>query len=496
MQPTRLPSLLLLLFAVLTTAPTLLAQPNNTQPNPVYSPEVEERIRRVEQSLGEAIKIDDAPVVLQERMQKYKVPGVSIAVIKDHKLDWARGYGFADKEQTTPVTPQTLFQAASISKSLNAVGVLKLVQDKKVDLDTDINTYLSSWKFPYDSSKGKKPITLRHLLSHTAGTSVHGFRGYAAGEKVPTVIQVLNGESPANSQPVRSLFDAGTKTQYSGGGTTISQLVVMDKTGLPYDRYAQQQVLDPLGMTSSFYTIPPPANKVPLLSTGYRGDGNPVVGKYHQYPEQGAAALWTSPTDLSQYIIEMQLASAGTSAKVLNRELTTTMLTPIMNEAALGVFIRKAGNDRYFGHSGANEGFRCAYLGSLEGGNGVVVMVNSDNGAIIDEIINSVATVYNWKDFYNPVVRRVVTVPDEVLDTYVGEYELNPQFRVKIVREGHGLKVQATNQPVFDLFAEAPNKFFLKAFDAQIEFVKDDSNKISSILMHQNGQARPAQRVK
>ncbi|WP_247232295.1 serine hydrolase [Telluribacter sp. SYSU D00476] len=465
------------------------------QTNPTYSPEVEERIRRVEQSLGEAIRTDDNLLVLQERMKQLRIPGVSIAVIKDHQLDWARGYGYADKEQTVPVTPQTLFQAASISKSLNAVGVLRLVQDRKADLDQDINTYLRSWKFPYDSSKGKTPITLRHLLSHTAGTSVHGFRGYAAGEQVPTVIQILNGESPANSQPIRSLFEAGTRVQYSGGGTTISQLVVMDLTGLPYDLYAQQRVLDPLGMTSSFYTIPPPADRVPLLSTGYRGDGTPVVGKYHQYPEQGAAALWTNPTELSRYIIEMQRAYAGHSDKVLTQETARTMLTPVMQEAGLGVFNKTAGPDRYFTHSGANEGFRCLYLGSLQGGNGAVVMVNSDNGQILEEIVNSIATVYGWKDFYKPVIKRVVQVPDEILDTYVGEYELTPEFRLQIRREGHGLKVQATNQPAFDLFAEEPTKFFLKEVPAQLEFVKD-SSAVNSLLLHQNGHSRSARRTR
>ncbi|GAB3171200.1 serine hydrolase [Telluribacter humicola] len=472
------------------------SMPLMPQSNPSYSPEVEARIKQVEQNLGEAVRIDDKPLVLQERMKQLRIPGVSIAVIKDHQLEWARGYGLADQESNTPVTAQTLFQAASISKSLNAVGVLRLVQDRKADLDQDINTYLRSWKFPYDSSKNKKPITLRHLLSHTAGTSVHGFRGYSAGQPVPTVIQVLNGDKPANSQPIRSLFEAGTKTQYSGGGTTITQLVVMDLTGLPYDRYAQQRVLDPLGMTNSFYTIPPPANRVTLLATGYRGNGTPVEGKYHQYPEQAAASLWTNPTELSRYIIEIQRAYAGKSDKVLTQEMARTMLTPVMQEAGLGVFNKTAGPDRYFTHGGANEGFRCLYLGSLEGGNGAVVMVNSDNGQILEEIVNSIATVYGWKEFYKPVIRRVVQVPDEILDTYVGEYELTPDFKVNIRREGHGLKAKATNQPAFDLFAEAQDKFFLKAFDAQIEFVRDSIDKISSIIMHQNGHARTARRIR
>lgn len=474
----------------------LLAIPVLSQQNIRYSAAVEARIKQVEQNLGEMIKTDDAPLLLQERMKLHNVPGVSIAVIKDFKIDWARGYGFADKETSSPVSVQTLFQAASISKSINAVGVLRLAQARKLDLDTDINTYLTTWKFPYDSAKGKNKITLKHLLSHTAGTAVHGFRGYAVGETVPTVVQVLNGEKPANSQPVRSLFDAGTKVQYSGGGTTITQLLLMDVAGKPYDQYAQENVLKPLGMKSSFYSVPPPDEKKALLATAYRADGKPVEGKYHLYPENAAASLWTNPSDLCRYIIELQQAYAGKSNKVLSREWATIMLTPVMGDAALGTFIRTVNTDKYFTHGGANEGFRCVYFGSVEGGNGVVVMVNSDNGAILNEIVNSVATVYGWKDFYKPTIRKTVQVPIETLDTYVGEYELNPQFKIQVKRKGSVLVVQATNQPEFDLFAETENKFFLKVVEAQIEFVKDADKKVAKLILYQNGQQMEAPRRK
>lgn len=482
--------LLILLLFISQPVPYLLAQ------NQTYTKEIEERIARVERSLGEAIKTDDLPLLLSERMKFYNVPGVTIAVVNNFKLEWARGYGFADREQTIPVTSQTLFQAASISKSLHAVGVLKLAQSGKVNLDADINTYLTSWKFPYDSTKGKKIITLRSLLSHTAGTSVHGFRGYAAGEDVPDIIQVLNGEKPANSQPVRSLFDAGTKFQYSGGGTTITQLVVMDVTRMPYDQYARQHVLDPLGMKNSFYTIPPPAEKHAHLATGYRPNGVPVTGKYHVYPEQAAASLWTNPTELSNYIVELQQALAGKSKKVLSKEWASLMTSPVLGDATLGTFIRTAGDEKYFSHGGANEGFRCIYIGSIENGKGAVVMVNSDNGNILQEIVNSIATVYGWKEYYKPEIRTVVQISDDVLDRYVGEYSISEQFKITIRREGHALKAKATNQPEIDLFAEAQNKFFLKVVRAQMEFVQDENQDITKLILHQNGQAMEGVRVK
>ncbi len=456
-----------------------------------YSPEIEARIALVEKSLGEEIRTSDDPIFLSDRMKYYGVPAVSIAVIKNFRVEWVRTYGFADKEANVPATPETLFQAASISKSVNALGVLMLFGRRKLDLDADINTFLKTWRFPYDSAKGKKTITMRNLLSHTAGTSVHGFRGYAAGEPLPTITQILDGEKPANSAAIRSMFDAGTRVQYSGGGTTISQLITMDLTGKPYDVYMAENVMKPLGMNSSFYTVPAPASKLPLLSTGYRDDGKPVDGKYHSYPEQAAAGLWTNPTELARFIIEIQLALHGKS-RVITQATAKEMMKPVMLENALGVFVIR---EKYFSHNGANEGFRCRYVGSLTGGDGVVVMVNSDNGAIVQEIANSVATVYGWVDYYNPIRKTVVSVSDEILDSYTGEYEIAPTFRITIRREGHALKAEATNQGEADLFAESENRFFLKVVNAQIEFRKDESGKISKLVLIQNGREMEGRRI-
>jgi CubicO group peptidase (beta-lactamase class C family) len=477
-----------LIFPLLLFIPlTVLAQADN-----------KEKILQVEKNLVGAIQLTgETPWTIQERMAHYKIPGLSIAVIQHYQVIWAKGYGWANDSLKIPVTTQTLFQAASISKSLNAVGVLKLVQDKKLDLYTDINTYLTSWHFPYDSlAKGKK-ITIANLLSHTAGLTVHGFGGYRQGTPLPTVVQILDGRKPANSAPVRSMFEPGLKSEYSGGGTTISQLIVMDVTHQPYADYMKKEVLQPLGMTASSYSQPPVNIKLSLLATAYHADGKPTEGNYHIYPEQAAAGLWTNPTDLAKYIIETQLAYEGKSAKVLNQATTLLRLTPYLNEnAALGVFIENMDSTGYFQHGGSNDGFRCQYYGSLKEGNGVVVMVNSDNGSILQEVINSVAKVYEFKGLYRSITKELVAVPDSLLQSYTGQYALSPTFIITIYNEGKQLYAQATGQSSFAIIPETQTKFYPREFPAYLEFKTDTTGKVNALILDQNGRQSEAKRIK
>jgi len=448
-----------------------------------YSPAVQKKIQQVENNLGLWVHIEGIPnrQSLQERMTFYNIKGVSIAVIRNYKVEWAKGYGWADSEEKRAVTTQTVFQAASISKSLNGVGVLKLVQEGKLNLSTDINQYLKSWKFPYDSiSKGNK-ITTAHLLSHTAGLTIHGFPGYATGDALPNIPEILDGVKPANTKSVRSAFEPGIKYQYSGGGTTISQKIVEDITGMPYHKYMWDKVLKPLGMHNSTFAHEAGKGNTILRATAYLNDGKPVTGKYHIYPEQAAAALWTTPSDIAQYIIETQLALQGKSNKVLSQEMTKLRLTPVVDSvAALGVFNQKKGAHTYFQHGGSNAGFRSQYLGSLEGGNGVVVMVNSDNGAILSEIINSVATVYNWSGFYEPKFHKTILVDSLILNMYVGNYNLNNQS-ISIVRVGDKLVLKQGPQQMNVHFTSDKDFIILEVPNVEYSFIKDAYNKVEGI---------------
>jgi len=358
-----------------------------------FSQDVNDKIKLFESNLNHWDKSKSKKWSLKERMAFYEVNAVSIAVIKDYKVEWSKAYGYADLSEKRLATTQTLFQAASISKSLNSLGILKLVEEGKLTLDNDINNYLKDWKFPYDSvSKGKK-IFISHLLNHTAGLSVHGFGGYEKGKDLPTTIQTLDGLKPSNSNAVRSLFEPGLKFKYSGGGTTITQLILENTTGEKYEEYMAKNVLTPLGMNNSSYNQPPSKEKENLLATGYNIDKE-VKGKYHVYPEKAAAGLWTNPTDLSKYIIDTQLSLLSKSNKIVSKEMSAKRL-----DNNFGIFVNDFKGTKYFSHSGGNEGFVCYYIGDFESGNGIVVMTNGRMFPIINEIVSSIASSNNWKNY-------------------------------------------------------------------------------------------------
>lgn len=448
----------------------------HAQVNKKYSKEIENKISQVEQNLASWVEIENTPRWnLQERMTFYKIKGLSIAVIKDYKIEWARGYGLADALENKPVSSSTLFQAASISKSLNGLGILKLVQDKRLDLHSDINNYLFSWKFPYDSLSNGKKITIANLLSHTGGINVSGFDGYTKTDSIPTIVQILNGDRPANSDGVKSIFEPNLKYKYSGGGTTISQLIIEDVTGKSYADYMENSILKPIGMKNSFYTNTTAENKLKLLSTGYNGDKE-VTMKYHIYPEKAAAGLWTNPTELAKFVIEIQQSLLGKSNKILNQEMTKLMLTPYVdNSSALGVFIEDKDGTKYFRHGGVNEGFTSLYFGSVVNGNGAVVMCNSTDKTILYEIINSIATVYKWENYYQPVLKKVVKIDSIDLAKYVGKYTSNG--REYIISQDRGnLFLELIGQK-WQIYFTSPTDFFMyQAPGINHKFILENNN--------------------
>jgi len=459
---------------------------------PALKPEVTQRIQRVENGLVGPVVIKGAPNAthnLADRMKELNVPGVSVAVIHNGEIEWARGYGFA-RVGGPPVTPDTMFQAGSISKPVATMAALRLVEQGKLSLDADINTELKSWKLPADPVQAGKPVTLRELLTHTGGTTVHGFPGYAQNEPVPTLVQVLNGEKPANTPAIRSEAAPMARWNYSGGGFTIMQQAVIDVTGEPFPKLLHDTVLAPIGMTHSTYEQPLGSEFAALAATPYRGDGKPVEGGAHTYPEMAAAGLWTTPTDIARYAIEVENSLLGKANHVLSADMTKQMLTPGMGDWGLGLEIGGAADNQYFSHGGVNEGFINIFAAYDKSGEGAVVMTNSDNGGQIgEEIMHSIATEYNWPDWHS-IVRTAVMVDPKILPQYAGTYVLAPNTDLVITVENGQLTAQVTGQGKNLLFAESETKFFPTEIPAEIEFVKDADGKVTALILHNSGHDR------
>lgn len=403
-----------------------------------YSKAVNEQIARVETNLSGGLVIDGKVYSLSERMKHYNVAGLSVAVIDNYQIVWAKGYGYADKKEGRKVTANTMFEPGSISKSLNAVGILHLAQQGKLDLYQDINQYLGNWKFPYDTVSHGKKITTAQLLSHTAGLGVHGFPGYHRDSAIASVTDILDGRAPSNTEAVRSVAEPGTGPRYSGGGTLITQQMLTDLTKQPYEQYMYEHVLRPLGMTNSSYNQPPAVSQRKNLATGYKSNGNEVQGKYFVYPEKAAAGLWTTPTDICKYIVEMQQAYQGKSSKVLNQEMVKLHVTPYKNDVAMGTFLQNRNGEKYFVHSASNEGFTGYFLAGLTNGKGVALFVNSEDGYVLLELLNSIAVVYNWEGFRKPEQITTVPVNDTLTSKYIGEYITDGIFS-EVKKEKDGL---------------------------------------------------------
>jgi CubicO group peptidase (beta-lactamase class C family) len=462
------------------------------------APNAEDRIARVENGLLPRVIVRGEPLPgmkLADRMTFYKVPGVSIAVIDQGRIDWVRGYGFAEIAAKRPVTPDTRFQAASISKSVAAAAALHFVEEGKIDLDRNVNDYLKSWKVPDNDFTREQKASLRRILSHSAGFTVHGFPGYEAGKPTPTLVQVFNGEKPANTEPIRVDTVPGTKWRYAGGAYTVMQQMLIDVIGEPFPEIMQQAVLSKLEMKDSAYSQPLRSDWQPFAATAYQPDGKPVEGKYHTYPELAAAGLWTTPTDLARFAIAIQEALAGKSQSVISKVMAEQMLTRQIENDGLGLFLDGAGKTLRFSHGGSNAGFQCMLVAYAHTGQGAVIMTNSDmGGPLIPEILFAIAHEYGWAD-YQPKERTQVKVDPAIFRGYVGRYQLAPNFILTVTQEGDHLFVQATGQPEFEVFPESDRDFFLKAVDAQITFVTDGQGRATELILHQNGLNQHGKRI-
>ena len=335
--------------------------------------------------------------VVAAEMKNHGIPGLSLAIIDEGKIIRAKGYGFTDKSGATAVMTNTLFQAGSISKPVAALAALRMVEEGRLSLDEDVNRVLRQWQVAENEFTKNEKVTLRRILSHSAGLTVHGFPGYDTDSPLPTLRQVLEGSKPANTAAIRVDVVPGSRSRYSGGGYTVMQQMMIDTTGKSFPILMKENVLAPLQMNASTYEQPLPADRAPAAATGYDSNGKEVTGRWHIHPEMAAAGLWTTPSDLARFAISIQEGFAGKSNPVISRSMTRQMLTVQTGNNGLGLGLEGAGNTSRFFHGGRNAGFDALLLAYAELGSGVAIMLNAnDNSGAVKRIVNAVSKEYHW----------------------------------------------------------------------------------------------------
>jgi CubicO group peptidase (beta-lactamase class C family) len=430
---------------------------------------------------------------LEERMAQYKVPGASIAVIQGGTVAWARGVGLKEAGKPDAVTTATLFQAGSASKVVAATAMLRLAERGTLSLDADVNRYLTSWRVPESRFTAAEKVTLRRIVSHNAGFTVHGFRGYAPGAPLPSTIQILNGAPPANSAPVVVDTFPGAIGRYSGGGLMVIQQLLMDVTGRPFPELIRREVLNPAGMTRSTYEQPLPESRTTEAARGHLATGSAVPGGWNVMPEQAAAGLWTTATDLAKWAIAVADAVAGRSTALLSQDMATQMLTPQKDGFGLGPQISGAGRALNFGHSGANVGYRAHVWMFPASGAGVVILTNSDNGgALSEEVIRALAAELAWPE-YAPQHITPVPLDSAALARIVGTYLLRvgPGRSVDVRREGNTLTMYGPQNLVQELVPESATRFVNPLNGWRFEFVRDASGRVTSVRVFHDAGSPP-----
>lgn len=436
----------------------------------------EDRIARILQDLRPDLPYPAAAQpgrTLAERMAHGATPGASVAVVDGCELAWARGFG-TRAASLDAVTPRTLFQAGSISKPVFALAVMRLVEDGALDLDADVNGYLTSWRVP-DNDGWQPRLTLRQLLSHSAGTTVHGFPGYPASGPWPSVPQVLQGAPPANTSPVVVDLLPGTQFRYSGGGTTIAQQAVVDVTGKPFPELMRALVLDPLGMEDSSFAQPLPPALAARAAHAHPWNGVATIGGWHVYPEMAAAGLWTTAGDLARLGAAVMRSLRGDPSPLgLARETVAAMLQPQLPEQKpgdeyYGLGWGCAGKDDAFrfGHHGADEGFLAVIRMFPASGSGAVVMINSIQGwRLRDELLAAIGRAYGWPEI--PAAPAAVVMPTQI--AYAGRYGGAGHATVAIGQAAGELALTVGTQPALALKPASHSEFFATALALRVTF--------------------------
>jgi CubicO group peptidase (beta-lactamase class C family) len=442
------------------------------------------------------IKGENLRYTMDERRAHYACPAVGLAVIDGGELAWAAGYGDYEDGSDRKIDADTMFSGASISKTYTAMLALQLVERGVWNLDADVNRYLKSWQVPQNEFTRQQPVTLRWLLSHKAGTTIHGFGRYPHDKPMPAALDILKGPVQFMNGTTKGVFVdkvPGGTTRYSGGGTTIVEQMLEDATGKRFHQLASENIFEPLGMKHSTFEVPLPARFHDITACGHEG-GSRLPEKFCSVPAVAAGAIFCSPADHARFMVACRDAYFGKKGAILNQQLAQQMMTIQggHGEFGLGWEIMGTGPNRRFGHGGSNDGYQCESTCYLEDGKGAVVMTSADSGLIFYwEVFNAVADMYAWRDFMleEKVVQKI---PEAEFPRYAGEYDIVAGV------DAPGMKIWGENGKLMsqiigmrggarEIMMDQNGRFFNRNGPYETAVVYDDNNIARELIVLRDG---------
>ena len=426
---------------------------------------------------------------MAERMEHYRVPGVSVAVIEGCRIIDARGFGRSPSGAA--IDPHTMFQAGSISKVVTAVAVLKLVEEGRLTLDGDIGKHLKSWTLPRAPQVDDTPVSVRMLLNHTAGINEIGGIGYARGAPLPTLLEILNGSGPANTPPVRIHRTPGERWEYSSGGYYVLEAILSDGTREPFPDLADRMVLGPAGMAESAFAQPLPARAGFQAATSVGPDGSPLDGGWRVNPELAAGGLWSTPSDIARLAIAISRSVRREAGGILGEDAATAMMTRGPGNWGLGLDLASADGPRRFGHTGHNTGYVSEFVMYPDTCQGAVVMTNADQGGwLVTEVLGAIGDVYNWPEQRPREMRTSIPLTDDIAERFSGNYQLRayPAERFSVSRKSDGSLQWAREGYIGrDLLPESETRLFSPDSRMTLDAFKTDEADQCSIELNFGG---------
>ncbi|MDP4536327.1 serine hydrolase domain-containing protein [Alkalimonas collagenimarina] len=399
-----------------------------------------------------------------ERLSHHKVPGISFALIQNGEVSWAQGYGTIAASSDQAVTVNTVFQAASIAKPVTVFAVMRMKDQGVIDIHADIETYVTSLTLAQGKQTAETPVTFKNILDHTSGLTAGGYLGYEKGAAIPSDVQTFNGEAPATNKAAKVETTPGTLVSYSGAGYTLAEIALSDTFQQPFEQVMDAWVLSQVGMENSSFAMDYPQKDGVQAALGHEPSGKPITGGWRVHPEQAAAGLWSTPSDLAKLAIETTKAYQGQS-ELLSQASSREMLAPVMPDQDLSdqfggqpamTFIVAGDDEQFlFKHGGGTRGYSCFMVMYPETGDGAVFMTNSDAGFSIGlEMLRAASFVYNWPDFKGkPFERRTVNRQDQTV--FLGKYPFVAGWQADVIQldQADGIAVKFPNGDVYPLTA-------------------------------------------